>query len=206
MYVRPSVCFGFSISVFIFGHTLNWNLLWFTLDHTAYLVLTISNKVAKLLLQGTCALYMILQQFSSEDLSFFFFYRIISYPFSFSAVYLIIMLAWGVMAVILTIYVLKCHHSPPEKPIPNYLRKFCFVAAKLGCFHNSCFNRKNAVGKLEKGEEAGEVNKTQIELEPELTWPEVTMILDNFFFKWYALVLGSVTLCVLLTLMISYYT
>ncbi|XP_056013193.1 acetylcholine receptor subunit beta-like isoform X2 [Ostrea edulis] len=122
------------------------------------------------------------------------------------SVYLIIMLAWGVMAVILTIYVLKCHHSPPEKPIPNYLRKFCFVAAKLGCFHNSCFNRKNAVGKLEKGEEAGEVNKTQIELEPELTWPEVTMILDNFFFKWYALVLGSVTLCVLLTLMISYYT
>jgi hypothetical protein len=117
------------------------------------------------------------------------------------------MLALGVTSVILTIYILKCHHSPAEKPIPNYLRKFCFVAAKLGCFHSSCFSRKNAVGKAEKDEKT-DVSKTPIESEPEseLTWPEVTMILDNFFFKWYALVLGLITFCVLLAMVISYYT
>lgn len=114
------------------------------------------------------------------------------------SVYLIIMLSMGVTAVLLTIYILKCHHSPEDKPIPNYLKRFCELVAKMPC---ACCKQKNVVDGLDLEEKV----KAPVEnIEPELTWQEVTRILDNFFFKLYAVILSLLTFSVLLALIINY--
>ena len=117
-----------------------------------------------------------------------------------SAVYLIIMLSMGVTSVLLTIYILKCHHSPEDKPVPNYLRKFCVIAKK-----DCCCKRRNVVEEADG--KVSEDTKPRVPVsETELTWPEVTEILDKFFFKLYAVVLTLLTFAVLVTLVISYFT
>lgn len=114
------------------------------------------------------------------------------------SVYLIIMLSMGVTSVLLTIYILKCHHSPEDKPIPNYLKRFCELVGKISCI---CCKKKNVVD----GQDIEEKVKAPIEnKEPELTWQEVTKILDNFFFKLYAVILFLLTFSVLLALIINY--
>lgn len=110
----------------------------------------------------------------------------------------------GVTSVLLTIYILKCHHSPEDKPVPNYLRKFCVIAKKLA-YLDCCCKRKNVVE--EADDKVSEDRKPRVPVsETELTWPEVTEILDNFFFKLYAVVLTLLTFAVLVTLVISYFT
>ncbi|XP_062586822.1 acetylcholine receptor subunit beta-like [Saccostrea cucullata] len=121
------------------------------------------------------------------------------------SVYLIIMLAMGVISVLLTIYVLKCHHSPEERPIPNYLRKFCFLATKIAFIDACCKQKVYSIDEPEIESKTKELPKSHVE-EPELTWPAVTRILDKFFFRFYALFLFVVTFCVLLTLIIYHYT
>lgn len=114
------------------------------------------------------------------------------------SVYLIIMLAMGVTSVLLTIYILKCHHSPEDKPIPHYLKVFCELVGKISCI---CCKKKNVVD----GQDIEEKVKAPVENnEPELTWQDVTKILDNFFFKLYAIILLLLTLSVLLALIIDY--
>lgn len=98
----------------------------------------------------------------------------------------------------LTIYILKCHHSPDDKPIPNYLKRFCELVGKISCI---CCKKKNVVD----GQDIEEKVKAPVEnKEPELTWQEVTKILDNFFFKLYAVILSLLTFSVLLALIINY--
>lgn len=98
----------------------------------------------------------------------------------------------------LTIYILKCHHSPDDKPIPNYLKRFCELVVKISCI---CCKKKNVVD----GQDIEEKVKAPVEnKEPELTWQEVTKILDNFFFKLYVVILSLLTFSVLLALIINY--
>ncbi|XP_061164958.1 acetylcholine receptor subunit beta-like [Saccostrea echinata] len=121
------------------------------------------------------------------------------------SVYLIIMLAMGVISVLLTIYVLKCHHSPEDRPIPNYLKKFCFLASKIAFIDACCKQKIYSIDDPEIESKSKEVPKSPNE-DSELSWPEVTRILDKFFFRFYAVFLLIVTLCVVLTLIIHYYT
>ena len=109
----------------------------------------------------------------------------------------------GVTSVLMTIYILKCHHSPEDKPVPTYLRKFCVIAKKLA--YLDCCKRKNVVDEADG--KVSEDTKPRVQVSAtELTWPEVTEILDNFFFKVYAVVLTLLTFAVIVTLVISYFT
>lgn len=125
--------------------------------------------------------------------------------FFISALYLIIVLAMGIMAVLMTIFVLRCHHSPEDKPIPNYLEKICKLAKKM--FGIGCCCKRNTVLDLENDKmgKKGKIIDPVEAFEPELSWPEVTLILDKFFFKVYLSLMVTATTVVLLILVIHYY-
>lgn len=105
----------------------------------------------------------------------------------------------------MTIFVLRCHHSPEDKPIPNYLEKICKLAKKM--FGIGCCCKRNTVLDLEndKMEKKGKIIDPVEAFEPELSWPEVTLILDKLFFKVYLSLMVTATTVVLLILVIHYY-
>lgn len=119
----------------------------------------------------------------------------------FSAVYLVIMLSMGMAAVLLSLFIINCHHNTEDKPIPNYIKRLCSVSIKMTC-RNCC--KKNVVNDMDNGEKVE--TKTAIDaFQPELSWQEVAKILDRFFFKLYMMIFFGLTIIVLLTLVIHYY-
>lgn len=120
-----------------------------------------------------------------------------------SAVYLIIMFSMGVMAILLTIFVLKCHHSTEDQPIPNYIRRLCSIANKLEYSH--CCKKSAVVDEIESNDKNGNKGSPRKAFQPELSWPEVTTALDKFFFKVYTTIFLLLTILVLLVFIIHYY-
>lgn len=118
------------------------------------------------------------------------------------SVYLVIMLFLGVSAVLLSLFIINCHHTKEDKPIPNYIENLCSALKKITC-SNCC--KKNVVNDMEKSEKL-ETERTAIEaFQPELSWSEVATILDRFFFKLYLIIFFGLTIIVLLILVIHYY-
>lgn len=120
-----------------------------------------------------------------------------------SAVYLIIMLSMGVVAILLAILVLKCHHSTEDQPIPNYTRRLFSIAKKLEFSH--CCKKSVVVDEIESIDKNGNKGSPRKAFQPELTWPEVTTALDKLFFKVYTTVFLLLTILVLLVFVIHYY-
>lgn len=74
-------------------------------------------------------------------------------------------------------------------------------------FGIGCCSKRNTVLDLEndKMEKKGKIMDPVESFEPELSWPEVTLILDKLFFKVYLSLMVTATTVVLLILVIHYY-
>lgn len=119
------------------------------------------------------------------------------------SVYLIIMLSMGVVAILLTIFVLKCHFSTEDQPIPNYIRRICSVANKME--RNHCCKKSEVVDEIEN-DKNGNKGSPRKAFQPELSWPEVSKALDKFFFKVYTTTFLLLTFVVLFVFIIHHYT
>lgn len=113
------------------------------------------------------------------------------------------MLSMGVVAILLAILVLKCHHSTEDQPIPNYTRRLFSIAKKLEFRH--CCKKSVVVDEIESNDKNGNKGSPRKAFQPELTWPEVTTALDKLFFKVYTTVFLLLTILVLLVFVIHYY-
>ncbi|KAJ8300319.1 hypothetical protein KUTeg_021838, partial [Tegillarca granosa] len=98
-------------------------------------------------------------------------------------VYLILILAFGIVSSFVTIFVLYCHNVSGEELVPNWLLKLAShvlipfsCTKKCSCFNRNCCNRKRKINCQQK-------DKKLQNPEPEISWKELGRIVDSFSFK-----------------------
>ncbi|KAJ8300318.1 hypothetical protein KUTeg_021837 [Tegillarca granosa] len=104
-------------------------------------------------------------------------------------VYLIVILAFGIVSVFVTIFVLYCHNVNGEEPIPNWLQKLAnHVLIPFSCTKNcscctwNCCNRKRKINSQQKDENLRNPDVKKW-VEPEISWKELGRIVDSFSFN-----------------------
>lgn len=120
------------------------------------------------------------------------------------SVYLLIVLALGVISVFITIYVLECHHKDKEVPVPEWLSNLSMgCCAKFACWKDF----KCRCGRKIKPEDYNtSVEKIKNKEDNDTpTWKDICHILDAFFLRIYFIIIGLLTCMMLLTLIIAYH-
>ncbi|KAJ8300320.1 hypothetical protein KUTeg_021839 [Tegillarca granosa] len=104
-------------------------------------------------------------------------------------VYLIVILAFGIVSVFVTIFVLYCHNVNGEEPIPNWLQKLAnhvlipfSCTKKCSCCTWNCCNRKRKINSQQKDENLRNPDVKKW-VEPEISWKELGRIVDSFSFN-----------------------
>ncbi|OWF35888.1 Acetylcholine receptor subunit alpha-1-A [Mizuhopecten yessoensis] len=137
------------------------------------------------------------------------------------SVYLVYILALGMISVVLTICVLECHHSDPETKVPKWLLKtvnilMIFSFQKKKDQSRCCYSNRNNIGSIDMSKEMSayvenEEKKTAIVQEPkdgesimEYSWLEVGRILDKSFLKISLFIVLTTTLLLMMALTIDY--
>lgn len=140
----------------------------------------------------------------------------------FSAMYLAFILTLGAISVCLTIFVLSLHFRPEDEPVPNWLKTFTSAClAKLACVKSPCLRRKRSkVGVVEqlapttKHKLSHTEKKMPIPIDmadedddevPELSWQQLSKIMDKVFFNIYIALICLVTIALFLIITSGYY-
>ncbi|OWF35889.1 Neuronal acetylcholine receptor subunit beta-3 [Mizuhopecten yessoensis] len=137
------------------------------------------------------------------------------------SVYLVFILALGMISVLLTILVLECHHSDPETEVPKWLLKTVNVLTiisfqnRKGHSHCCCCNTNN-IGSVDVSKELSgdqtkgskNINNTQVLKDGgsivDCTWLEVGRLLDKSFLRIFLFVVLITTLSFVMALIIGY--
>ena len=114
----------------------------------------------------------------------------------------------GVISVIMTIFVLECHHKDDSLPVPRWLTKVTIgCCAKFACWKDyKCLCGR----KIKPSREDQNYNMTEEkhcednETDDTITWKDICHILDAFFLRLYLIVIGSLTCLLLITLIAGY--
>lgn len=122
--------------------------------------------------------------------------------FYFTAIYLIVILAFGIVSVFVTIFVLYCHNTAGDDPIPGWLQKIAshvlipFSCNKKGsCCTLNCCNRKRKINNQNKDEDLQHPDIKKW-VESEISWKQLGRMVDSFSFNASLLVnfvMGSLT-------------
>ncbi|XP_063411900.1 neuronal acetylcholine receptor subunit beta-3-like [Mytilus trossulus] len=122
-------------------------------------------------------------------------------------IYLLFVLALGVLSVIITIYVLDCHHKDENVPVPKWLmRMSTSCLAKFACWKdNSCLCGRKVQPYGEAKESIPETTEKHSGELDSLTWKDISQILDGFFLRLYLLIICFMTFILFMTLVIGYY-
>jgi len=139
----------------------------------------------------------------------------------FSAMYLAFILTLGAISVCLTIFVLSLHFRPEDEPVPKWLKTFTSAfLAKLACVKSPCVRRKRSkVGVVEqlaptKHKLSHTEKKMPIPIDmadedddevPELSWQQLSKIMDKVFFNIYISLICLVTIALFLIITSGYY-
>ncbi|XP_052079243.1 acetylcholine receptor subunit alpha-1-A-like isoform X1 [Mytilus californianus] len=122
-------------------------------------------------------------------------------------IYLLLVLALGVLSVIITIYVLDCHHKNEQLPVPKWLIKMSTSClAKFACWKdNSCLCGRKVQPYGEAKDSVPETTDKHSGELGSLTWKDISQILDGFFLRLYLLIICFMTFILFLTLLVGYH-
>ncbi|XP_060081187.1 acetylcholine receptor subunit alpha-like [Ylistrum balloti] len=141
------------------------------------------------------------------------------------SVYLVFILALGMISVLLTILVLECHHSDPDTAVPKWLLKTVSVLMMLTlqkrkehsrCWCCSCVRNRNNIGSMDMSKEVSEntmkeskTMDTDLETKntcdvADYTWLEVGRLLDKSFLRIFLFIVLIVTFTFMMALGIGY--
>ncbi|XP_021358060.1 neuronal acetylcholine receptor subunit alpha-3-like [Mizuhopecten yessoensis] len=122
------------------------------------------------------------------------------------SVYLAFTLIMAVLAVGLSVLVLRMHHTDPAEPVPAWLQSMTGgLFARFGCWRGCCCcpkdNRVEVINKRSDGADTAQNEAGQnTETLPSYSWTEVSAIFDWFLFVWF-FVVTSVTAVLFLILL-----
>ena len=121
------------------------------------------------------------------------------------------MFIFALVNVLLTIFVLVCHHNPSDKSLSKVMKSMTSCVSKIVCWKSSCCKRSKS-----------SVNNSKVDISPvmefkgasiademvddtveeygvdksDLSWQEAALIWDRFFLWTSILVVSSVTIAV----------
>ena len=125
------------------------------------------------------------------------------------------------MAVIMTLFVLTCHHSPEDDIPAHFMIVLTSIIAKLVCWKCRCFKTKTHVvsPNMDKHEERTDDltqvmefkdTKTpevvEVDTEPSVfvfKWQEIALIWDRFFLFLFLLIVATMTTVIITMLLTS---
>ncbi|XP_033747801.1 acetylcholine receptor subunit beta-like [Pecten maximus] len=116
------------------------------------------------------------------------------------SIYIISTLILGMLSVVLTIIVIRCHHSEEDKPVPNILQQVCRTKLKeMFCERKNHRQISDAADATPKAE-ADRPSSVTVSTE-DMTWQDAARALDHFFFRLYFVIvfLGTFSLVITLT-------
>lgn len=135
-----------------------------------------------------------------------------------SAIYLAAVLGVGTISVLFVIIVINVFHTPVEKPIPKWTRRFISLLMKIFCWKGtSCHLKSNKTETVEKTPvteftktpvmtSIDEVEAEDVEEETEMTWKLVAAVLDYLFFLIFMFVVLLSTVIFVSVIVLKYVT
>lgn len=136
-----------------------------------------------------------------------------------SAIYLAAVLGVGTISVLFVIIVINVFHTPVEKPIPKWTRRFISLLMKIFCWKGtSCHLKSNKTETVEKTPvteftntpsvmtSIDEVEAEDVEEETEMTWKLVAAVLDHLFFLIFMFVVLLSTVIFVFVIVLKYVT
>ncbi|XP_021374382.1 neuronal acetylcholine receptor subunit alpha-5-like [Mizuhopecten yessoensis] len=125
------------------------------------------------------------------------------------SIYLVTTLILGMLSVVLTIFVLDCHHADEVKPVPKLLQQFC----RMNLISKWCAKIKHrekvsdSVDTIPTTEENVDISLTLDKLagKEEVTWRDVARTLDCLFLWLYFFIVFVGTSALVITFAIAYH-
>lgn len=134
------------------------------------------------------------------------------------SIYLAAVLGVGTISVLFVIIVINVFHTPVEKPIPKWTRRFISLLMKIFCWKGtSCHLKSNKTETVEKTPvteftktpvmtSIDEVEAEDVEEETEMTWKLVAAVLDYLFFLIFMFVVLLSTVIFVSVIVLKYVT
>lgn len=132
--------------------------------------------------------------------------------------YLVLILSLGVVSVCLTIFVLSLHFKPEEEKIPEWVKtltnsflirvacmKKCGSCSRGSKVDEAHLSDTTMLKKL-KVDEKNDLTSADGKSDQELTWQQLSEIMDRVFFNIYISIIVIVTVMLFLVVFIAYYT
>lgn len=141
--------------------------------------------------------------------------------FYFVAIYLATVLGAGTIAVLFVIIVINVYHTPQEKPIPLWTRRFisllmilfCWKSSTSCCSSRCCRSSKTTVENTPVTEivkksvvSNDDVVEDDEEEDSEITWRTIAAVLDHFFFIIFMLIILLATVTFISIIVMKYFT
>lgn len=134
------------------------------------------------------------------------------------SVYLVFILVLGVISVCLTIFVLNLQFRPEEEEVPKWLKKItkscllrliCMKTCKSCCKSSKVVDsrmiEKKAIIKLKDLQTDNQPEVEDTEEKMELTWQQLSKIMDNVFFNVYITLIAAVTIVLFLVITVAFF-
>lgn len=121
--------------------------------------------------------------------------------------YLLLVLALGVISVIITILVLDVHHKDDSLPVSKWVTTLVTKClAPVSCWqHYRCICGKKVRPRSEESKYDKKVEKEDLDEDHATpTWKDISHVLDAFFLRVYLFVILSLNFAVLISLGIGY--
>ncbi|XP_048759708.1 neuronal acetylcholine receptor subunit alpha-3-like [Ostrea edulis] len=137
------------------------------------------------------------------------------------SIYLATVLGAGTIAVLFVIIVINVYHTPQEKPIPLWTRRFisllmilfCWKSSTSCCSSRCCRSSKTTVENTPVTEivkksvvSNDDVVEDDEEEDSEITWRTIAAVLDHFFFIIFMLIILLATVTFISIIVMKYFT